>query len=118
MVVSVTQNGVQHRPLLVQAPVRALDPDGVAVVTAGTVGFAVAIGACWLWLPQLTAAGKGWYLGVSILGFALGLAGLAFGLARRHRRHNTLPSRALPAMLDEASVEETHIDADGVPHRD
>lgn len=118
MVVSVTQNGVQHRPLLVQAPVRALDPDGVAVVTAGTVGFGVGVISCAVWLPQLTAAGKGWYLGVAILGFCLGLAGVAFSLVRRHRRQNVLPSRALDASAEATSVEKAAVDADGVPHRD
>ena len=85
--VSVTQNSHHHRPLMVQAPVRALDPDGVTVVTAGTVAFAIGALACWWLLPELNAAGKGWYLGVSITGFVLGLCGLTFGLFRRQRRH-------------------------------
>lgn len=74
---------------MVQAPVRALDPDGVAVVTAGTVGFAVGAVICWLNLAQLTATGKGWYLGVAVTGTVLGLLGLAWGLFRKVRRRRS-----------------------------
>lgn len=70
---------------------RALDPDGVTVVTAGTIGFAVGAGVCWWVYPQLVAAGKGWYLGVAITGTVIGLLGLAFSLLRaRRRRLNAL----------------------------
>ena len=74
---------------MVQAPVRALDPDGVAVVTAGTVAFAVGAVVCWLNLAQLTATGKGWYLGVAVTGAVLGLLGLAWGLFRKVRRRRS-----------------------------
>jgi len=132
--VSVTQNSHHHRPLMVQAPVRALDADGVTVVTAGTVAFGVGALVCWWLLPQLNVAGKGWYLGVSITGFVLGLLGLAFGLFRRQRRRrgelaaaldgaDTAPARR--ATVDagqfdspEPSVEKAHVDADGVPDRE
>lgn len=87
MVVSVTtQNSHQHRPVLVQAPVRALDPDGVAVIASGTVGFALGALACWWFQDFLAATGRGWYLAVAISGTALGIVGLAIGLSRRHRR--------------------------------
>jgi len=86
IVVSVSQNNPLHRPLLVQAPVRALDPDGVTVVTAGTIGFAIGAGVCWWIYPQLVEAGRGWYLGVAITGTAIGVLGLVFSLFRAARR--------------------------------
>lgn len=86
MVVSVTQNSHQHRPVLVQAPVRALDPDGVAVIGSGTVAFAIGVVVCWVFGDVLAATGRGWYLAVSISGTVLGMIGLAIGLSRRHRR--------------------------------
>mgnify|MGYP000902521411 CR=1 FL=1 len=159
--VSVSQNNHQHRPLMVQAPVRALDPDGLAVVTAGTIGFAIGTVVCWWSFPQLSALGKGWYLGTSITGTVIGLLGLAFGLFRKVRRRQDgsagrtdaaspiepgttaadgsdaqptpedepqLPPRrsAGPAEPDDSaapgaaarSVEESLVDADGVPDRE
>jgi hypothetical protein len=86
MVVSVTQNSPQHRPVLVQAPVRALDPDGVAVIGSGTVAFAIGAAVCWMFADVLAATGRGWYLGVAVTGTLLGLMGLAVGFTRRHRR--------------------------------
>jgi hypothetical protein len=86
MVVSVTQNSREHHPVLVQAPVRALDPDGVAVIGSGTVAFAIGAAVCWMYADVLAATGRGWYLGVAITGTLLGLVGLAVGLTQRHRR--------------------------------
>ena len=109
---SVTQNMRQHKPLMVQAPVRALDADGVAVVSAGTVSFAIAAAVCWFYRADLEALGKLWYLGVSLTGTALGLVGLTFGLYRklRRRRHLAGPS--------DGSIEEALVDTDGVPDRE
>lgn len=93
--VSVTQNSHQHKPLMVQAPVRALDPDGVAVVSAGTVAFAIGAGVCWWQSAALAATGRLWYLGVALAGTVIGLLGLAFGLfrkARRRRREDDEPA--------------------------
>ena len=87
--VSVSQNTHQHKPLMVQAPVRALDPDGVAVVTAGTIGFGVAVVLCWLSYGTLAVAGKGWYLGVAIAGTGIGVLGLAIGVFRKVRRRRS-----------------------------
>lgn len=84
--VSVSQNTHHHKPLMVQAPVRALDPDGVAVVTTGTIGFAVGAVVCWWVAPELAAAGKQWYFGVAVTGTVLGLVGLVVGLVRKTRR--------------------------------
>lgn len=164
---SVTQNNHQHKPLMVQAPVRALDPDGVAVVSAGTLAFAIGAAVCWWNAAALQASGRLWYLGVAVTGTVIGLLGLAFGLFRKVRRRRRRlggddsattgapmetdspelgdaspapPRRAVhppeaadgppgpPAELDEVltdgrpaarrSVEETLIDADGVPDRE
>ncbi len=111
MVLSVTQNAGEHRPILVQAPVRALDPDGIAVVGSGTAAFAAGAVACWIFLEPLTATGRAWYLWVAITGTAIGLIGLAIGLMRgRKRRRGHRGARY--------SIEETGVDTDGVPHRD
>lgn len=80
------QNLPHHKPLLVQAPVRALDPDGVTVVSLGTVGFAVATLACWTRLDAMVAAGDDWWFWVAVTGTVIGLLGLGFSLRRRHRR--------------------------------
>lgn len=100
---------------MVQAPVRALDPDGVAVVSAGTVAFAIGAVTCWLLRADLETAGRLWYLGVSITGTVLGLLGLTFGLYRKARRRQALDQAdgATPG-----SVEETLVDTDGVPDRE
>lgn len=111
MVLSVTQNTGEHRPILMQAPVRALDPDGIAVVGSGTAAFAAGAIACWIFLAPLTATGRAWYLWVAITGTAIGLAGLAVGLMRgRKRRRSHRGTRY--------SVEETGVDTDRVPDRD
>ncbi|MGV8909764.1 MAG: DUF2530 domain-containing protein [Propionicimonas sp.] len=109
-----TQNMRYHKPLMVQAPVRALDADGVAVVSAGTVAFAIGAVTCWLVRGDLEAAGKLWYLGVSITGTVLGLLGLSFGLYRKARRRR----RALDPTGETGSIEKTLIDTDGVPDRE
>jgi hypothetical protein len=98
----VSQNTHPHRPLMVQAPVRALDPDGMAVVTAGTVAFAIGAVVCWVAGAGLVAAGKGWYFWVSVTGTVLGLVGLAFGLFRKSRRNR---GRPVPAGNEPLMVE-------------
>ena len=92
----------QHRPLMVQAPVRALDPDGMAVVTTGTIGFAIGAVVCWWLAPELAASGKQWYFWVSVTGTVIGLLGLAFGLFRKSRRNR---GRRVPAGNDPLMVE-------------
>lgn len=101
---SVSQNNHQHRPLMVQAPVRALDPDGVAVVTAGTIGFAVSAALCWWLAPQLAAAGKLWYLGVAIIGTLIGLIGLTITFIRRARRRRRDRDAELPGQESAAGA--------------
>ncbi|HSK33525.1 MAG TPA: hypothetical protein VK903_08575 [Propionicimonas sp.] len=107
-----TQNTHHHKPLMVQAPVRALDADGVAVVSTGTVAFAIAAVVCWVTRADLEAAGRLWYLGVSLTGTTLGLLGLAFGLYRKVRRRRQLGGPAA------GSVEKALVDTDGVPDRE
>ena len=117
--VSVTQNSHHHKPLMVQAPVRALDPHGLTVVTAGTVAFALGTAACWWLSPQLAASGRLWYLGVAITGTVIGLLGLGFGLFLKARRHDGAAGSGEPRRsLDPLSVEQAHVDADGVPDRE
>ncbi len=109
MVLSVTQNTGDHKPMLVQAPVRALDPDGVAVVSSGTIAFAIGAVLCWVFADNLAATGRLWYLYVAITGTIIGMLGLSVGLVRSRRRRRPLPRY---------SVEEADVNADGVPHRD
>ena len=84
MVVSVQEPA--RPPLLVQAPVRALDPDGAGILTLGTAGFVIAGIACWLNLPALNAVGQGWWLGVCLVGVVVGLAGMAVAWTKHSRR--------------------------------
>lgn len=109
MVLSVTQNAEDHWPILVQAPVRALDPDGIAVVSSGTVAFVIGAVVCWLLRDNLGATGRLWYFYVAIAGTVTGLMGLAVGVIRGRRRKRPAGRR---------SVEETDVNADGVPDRD
>ena len=84
------QNSHPHKPFLVQAPVKALDPDGTAVITAGTAGFAVAAGVCALQWDALVAAGETWHLGVAVAGLVIGGLGMVFSWRRHHRRRRGL----------------------------
>ncbi len=72
--------------VFVQAPVAALDVDGLGVVLAGIIAFAVASVVLFVIRARLDAAGHGWWLGVAISGFVLGLIGLAYSWNRRRRR--------------------------------
>lgn len=87
MVVSV-QRPDHHPPPLEQAPVRALDPDGAGIVTAGTAAFAVAAVVCWLELEALAAVGQDWWLWVCVVGVAIGLLGSAIAWTRHRRRRS------------------------------
>ena len=98
---------------MVQAPVRALDPDGVAVVSAGTVAFAIGAVTCWVLRADLESTGRLWYLGVSVTGTVLGLLGLAFGLFRKARRHR-LEAAGLPEAANQAGAAVLP-EVDGVP---
>lgn len=71
---------------LVQAPVAAVDADGLQLVTVGTIVFAIAALVTGLFYAELQARDNGWWLGVAISGFVLGLVGLAYCWNRRSRR--------------------------------
>lgn len=69
-----------------QAPVPALDVDGLTVVSVGTLMFAVAAVILALDYADLKAEGHGWWLGVAVSGFLLGLVGLLYCGNRRRQR--------------------------------
>jgi hypothetical protein len=71
---------------LVQAPVAPVDVDGLNVVITGTSAFAAASVLSGMFYADLSARGDGWWLGVCIAGFGLGLVGLAYCWNRRRRR--------------------------------
>lgn len=97
-----TQNANEHHPVLVQAPVRALDPDGLAVVSAGTAAFALGTVFCVIFQIPLANSDRGWYLWVAVIGTIIGLGGLTTVLVRRSRSPRTSVKKAL-------------VDTDGVP---
>ena len=76
----------QHRHFWVQAPVPALDVDGLAVVTVGTAIFGVVSVLFAFADDWLATHGHGSWLQISVTGFALGLLGLAYCWRRRRRR--------------------------------
>jgi Protein of unknown function (DUF2530) len=76
----------EHRHFWVQAPVPALDVDGLAVVTVGTFIFGVVSVALALSYEWLAAHGHTSWMQISVAGFVLGLIGLAYCWNRRRRR--------------------------------
>ena len=82
----------QHHHILVQAPVPAVDVDGLAVVTVGTALFALASVGCLVFRGWLQANGHHNWTAISISGFILGLIGLAYCWYRRIRRANRRPA--------------------------
>ena len=82
----------QHH-VLVQAPVAPMDVDGLNVVITGTAAFAVASVLGVIFYADLSARGDGWWLGVCIAGFGLGLVGLLYCWNRRRRRRAGLWNR-------------------------
>ncbi len=77
-----------ERPLLVQAPVKALDTDGISVTILGTSVFAAASVLLALNLAWLRDQDTEWWLWVACTGTALGLLGLAYSVWRRKRRRS------------------------------
>ena len=75
-----------HHHFLVQAPVPAVDADGIRVVTVGTALFAVASVVLGVLYPQLVDAGRGWWLAVCLSGTGLGLLGLVYCRNRVRQR--------------------------------
>ena len=77
---------VPEAHLIQQAEVPPLDVDGVQAATVGTVAFAVASVIMAVGYDWLAAAGDGWWLGVGVCGFGLGLISLGYTISRRRRR--------------------------------
>lgn len=77
---------VPEHHFLVQAPVAPVDVDGLNVVVTGTLAFAVASVLAGVFYADLAVRGDGWWLGVCISGFVLGLVGLLYCWNRRRRR--------------------------------
>src|SRR4051794_33003888 len=71
---------------LVQAPVPAVDADGIRVVTVGTALFAVASVVLGYLYPSLAATGRDWWLAVCLSGAGLGLVGLLYCWNRVRQR--------------------------------
>lgn len=84
----VSVSSAPRRHHVVQAPVRALDPDGTTVFAVGTLAFAVASVVLGLRLPELDAAGQRWRWWVALVGTGMGLAGWVVARLRaaRHSR--------------------------------
>ena len=91
---------IQHHAALAQAPVRALDPDGLSVIVGGTVCFIVATAILWALAGDLAASGSLWRLWVAITGSGLGLLALILTLTLGRRR------RAERRRLRDATVAE------------
>lgn len=86
----------EHHHRLVQAPVAAVDVDGIRVVAGGTAIFAVAAVVTGVLRDQLAADGRDWWFAACLSGFGLGLVGLLYCWNRvRQRRAGTEPT--LPA---------------------
>jgi hypothetical protein len=78
---------------MVQAPVAAVDVDGLRVVTVGTVLFAVAAVLTGLRYDQLAADGHEDWFAICVSGAGLGLVGLLYCWNRvRQRRAALSPS--------------------------
>ena len=78
----------KHHHFWVQAPVPPLYVDGLAVVTVGTVIFALASVVMAIGYDWLAARGDSSWLQISVAGFVLGLIGLAYCWNRRRRRRS------------------------------
>lgn len=86
-----TDMGEKHHHILVQAPVAAVDVDGLAVVTVGTALFALATVGCLVFRGWLLTHDHQNWIAISLSGFVLGLIGLAYCWNRRRRRPRLTP---------------------------
>ncbi len=95
---SVSQDDQEHHLPTLQAPVKALDPHGLQIVSLSTLLFAIGTLICWWQLPALTAIDKGWWLSTALLGTGIGVGALVVLLVRRRRRltpGGSAPSRVV-----------------------
>ena len=76
----------QHRHRLVQAPVPAVDVDGLRVVAVGTILFAVAAVLTGLRREQLALQAHGDWFAICLSGAGLGLLGLLYCWNRVRQR--------------------------------
>lgn len=83
---SVSQDDEGPRLPTLQAPVKALDPHGVQIVSVGTIAFVIGTLVCWWQLPALQVIGKAWWLSTALLGTGIGVLSLVVLLALRRRR--------------------------------
>ena len=70
-------------PTLLRDPGEPLDVDGVAIITAGTVLWAVALLVLLPFAPRLVREGHGWWLGMCATGALLGCYGIRYSRRRR-----------------------------------
>ncbi|MDR1432428.1 MAG: LPXTG cell wall anchor domain-containing protein [Propionibacteriaceae bacterium] len=84
----------QQRRVMMQAPVKALDPDGRLVLIIGTACFAAASVVCGILYEALAATGQLWRLWVVLLGTALGLIALWLTFRKRRRHPVAVDSNA------------------------
>ncbi len=70
-----------------QAPVKALDPDGKLVLIIGTSAFAIASIVCGILYPFLATTDQLWRFWVALFGTALGVLALV-ALAVKGRRQS------------------------------
>ncbi|MCL1838063.1 MAG: DUF2530 domain-containing protein [Propionibacteriaceae bacterium] len=75
-----------RKPILVQAPVKALDTDGRLILIIGTAGFAVASLVCFFSYASLAASDQLWRFWTALLGTALGCIALTVVLITRSRK--------------------------------
>ncbi len=83
----------EHHHRLVQAPVPAVDVDGLRVVAVGTILFAVAAVLTGLRRPELAAEGHGDWFAVCLSGAGLGLVGLVYCWNRVRQRRSAAGHR-------------------------
>jgi hypothetical protein len=72
----------------------AVDVDGVAAVGIGTVVWGVLLLACLVLREPLAEAGRGWWWGVCLAGFLLGIPGLWFVRRRRDAYRRAAATRS------------------------
>lgn len=76
---------VEEPRTLLREPVEPLDVDGVRIITAGTILWAVALLVLLPFAPRLVHGGHGWWLGMCATGALLGCYGIRYSRRRRDR---------------------------------